>query len=196
MEMPFVKGSGKVKKMNNKFEEKRVDGREYFRNSFMHVTNDEVILPDGLPSERVVVHHPGGVNLIALDEQNRLLLVEQFRYSIGRSTYETPAGKRELGEANLDTALRELQEETGYTAKRLISLGELSVSPGYTSEFIENFLALDLEKLDYEVKGDDDEFLCLHAVSKTEALELMKSGQICDYKTAYAIQYLMIHHQW
>lgn len=178
------------------FAEKKIREHEYFQNSFMRVTNDEVVLPDDAMSHRVVVHHPGGVNLIALDELGRLLLVEQYRYPVGRITFETPAGKREPGEANEVTAKRELEEETGYTCGRLESLGELAVSPGYTTEMIENFLVHDLTKLDYDVPGDADEFINLHAVTREQALAMFEKGQICDYKTIYAIQYLMLHQGW
>ena len=74
-------------------EEKQVSTKTYYTNPFLKVTEDEVILPDQKEAKRVVVHHPGGVNLIALDEENRLLLVEQYRYPVGKTTLETPAGK-------------------------------------------------------------------------------------------------------
>ena len=98
-----------------KLEEKQLTSQEYYRNSFLKVTEDEVILPNDKQAKRVVVHHPGGVNLIALDEANRLMLVEQYRYPIEKATLETPAGKIEPGEETSVTAKRELEEETGYT---------------------------------------------------------------------------------
>ena len=96
-----------------KLEEKQLTTKEYYRNSFLTVTEDEVKLPNEAKAKRVVVHHPGGVNLIALDEQQRLILVEQFRYAVGKVTLETPAGKIEPGEETIITAKRELEEETG-----------------------------------------------------------------------------------
>ena len=176
--------------------ERTLTTKEYYRNSFLSVREDQVSLPDGKEAARVVVHHPGGVNLIALDDENRLLLVEQYRYAVGKATYETPAGKRELNEENIITARRELEEETGYTCKNLKSLGKLSTSPGFCTEFIENFLALKLEKLDESVQGDDDEFINLYAVTKQEAFTLIEEGKICDFKTIYAIQYLVLHQIW
>ena len=69
--------------------EKQLTTKEYYRNSFLSVTEDEVQLPNQLEAKRVVVNHPGGVNLIVLDEERRLILVEQYRYPVGRLTLET-----------------------------------------------------------------------------------------------------------
>jgi len=185
--------------MNHNFEsleERQVASKEYFRNEFLHVTEDQVILPDGKDALRVKVHHPGGVNLIALDKDKRLILVEQFRYCLGRTMIETPAGKCEPGEDNLVTASRELEEETGFTAKNLKPLGRFAVSPGYTTEFIDNYLATDLEPVAEAVKGDDDEFLNLHFVTKNEAWEWIKSGKLIDLKAIYAVQYLTMNELW
>jgi len=185
--------------MNHKFEsleEKQLASTEYYRNSFLHVTEDDVLLPDGNKTQRVVVHHPGGVNLIAVDDKKRLILVEQFRYSVGQALIETPAGKCEPGEDNIITAARELEEETGYRAGSLKSLGSLVTSPGFSNEFIENFLATDLEEVPEALKGDDDEFLNLFFVTKEEAWEWVNTGKIIDFKTIYAIQYLTINALW
>lgn len=176
--------------------EKQIKSKPYFQNAFLQVTEDDVLLPSEEPAKRVVVHHPGGVNLIALDDENRLLLVEQYRYPVGKVTLETPAGKCEPNEENRVTAKRELEEETGYTCGELKSLGQLATSPGFCTEYIETFLALKLEKLTYHVSGDDDELINLHAVTKEEALALIESNHICDFKTVFAIQYLIIHHNW
>jgi len=185
--------------MNHNFEsleERQIATKEYFRNSFLHVTEDEVLLPDGHETKRVVVHHPGGVNLIALDENKRLLLVEQFRYCMKTTLIETPAGKCEPGEENVITAARELEEETGHRAKNLTSLGCFATSPGFSDELIENFLATEIEPLEELAKGDDDEFINLYFVTKEEAEDWVKTGKIIDFKTIYAIQYLTLNGLW
>ncbi|MCL1949558.1 MAG: NUDIX hydrolase [Turicibacter sp.] len=176
--------------------ETTVSSTEHYRNSFLRLTEDEVILPDGKTSTRVVVHHPGGVNLIALDDQQRLILVEQFRYPVGGALMETPAGKCEPGEENILTAARELEEETGYRAKNLKSIGSFTTAPGFSNEIIENFLATGLTIAADALKGDDDEFLNLFFVTKEEAWDWVKDGKIMDYKTIYAIQYLTIEGLW
>lgn len=177
-------------------EETQLTTKQYYQNSFLKVTEDEVKLPNDAQAKRVVVHHPGGVNLIALDDDKRLLLVEQYRYPVQKATLETPAGKIEPGESTMSTAKRELEEETGYTCESLKRIGRFATSPGFCDEYIENFLATNLKKLDYDVAGDEDEFINLYHVTKEEALKLVETGQICDFKTIYAIQYLIIHHQW
>ena len=179
-----------------KLKEKQLTSQEYYRNSFLKVTEDEVILPNDKQAKRVVVHHPGGVNLIALDEANRLMLVEQYRYPIEKATLETPAGKIEPGEETSVTAKRELEEETGYTCESLKMIGRFATSPGFCNEYIENYLVINPQKLDYEVAGDEDEFINLYHVTKEEALKFVEEGRICDFKTIYAIQYLILHHQW
>lgn len=182
--------------MMKQLEEKQLTTKEYYKNSFLKVTEDDIQLPNDKQAKRVVVHHPGGVNLIALDEHQRLILVEQYRYPVKKATLETPAGKIEPGEATIVTAKRELEEETGYTCESLTMIGRFATSPGFCDEYIENFLATNLKKLDYEVAGDEDEFINLYHVTKEEALTLIEEGRICDFKTIYAIQYLIIHHQW
>lgn len=177
-------------------EEKQVATQTYYQNSFLKVTEDDVTLPDGKEAKRVVVHHPGGVNVIALDERNRLLLVEQYRYPVGKTTLETPAGKIEPGEETIVTAKRELEEETGYTCESLIPIGRFATSPGFCNEYIENFFVEKLFLLDHLVVGDDDEFINLHHVTKEEALAYIQSGVICDFKTIYAIQYLILYKGW
>lgn len=177
-------------------EEKQLTTKEYYRNPFLKVTEDDVLLPNQKEAKRVVVHHPGGVNLIALDDQKRLILVKQYRYPVGKSILETPAGKIEPNEETMVTAKRELEEETGYTCDDLKSVGRFATSPGFCNEYIENFLALNLQKLEEEVAGDEDEFITVFPVTKEEALKLVEEGRICDFKTIYAIQYLMLHQLW
>lgn len=180
----------------NSLEEKKISSTEYFRNAFLHVTEDDVTLPNEEITQRVVIHHPGGVNLIALDEKKRLILVEQYRYCIGMPLIETPAGKSEPGEENIITAARELEEETGYRAQNLVSLGRFTASPGYSTEYIENFLATGLVPLEEKIQGDADEFLNLYHVTKAEAWEWVADGRIQDFKTVYAVQYLTMNGLW
>ena len=138
--------------------EKQLTTKEYYRNSFLSVTEDEVQLPNQLEAKRVVVNHPGGVNLIVLDEERRLILVEQYRYPVGRLTLETPAGKIEKGELTSVTAKRELEEETGYTCDSLKMIGRFATSPGFCNEYIENYLVMNPQKFEHPVQGDEDEF--------------------------------------
>ena len=106
----------------------------------LHV--DTVRLPDGGTSLREIVDHPGGVAIVALDEQNRVAVVRQFRYAFDRVVLEIPAGKREVGEEPQLTARRELQEEVGATASEWTDLGAILPSPGCYGETLYLYLAL------------------------------------------------------
>ena len=176
--------------------EKQLKTTEYYRNHFLKVREDEVSLPDGNTSTRVVVAHPGGVSIIALDDNRRLLLVEQYRYPLGRKTLETPAGKIEPNERPIITASRELEEETGYAASQLTLISKIATTPGFTDEYIETYLAHDITKLDIAVAGDDDEFINVLALTKEEAINAIETGLICDFKTIYAIHYLTLQQLW
>lgn len=176
--------------------ETTLTSKEYYRNAFLHIHEDDVTLPDGGTSKRIVVNHVGAVNIIALTKNQELLLVRQYRYPLGVETIETPAGKLEIGEEPIITAKRELEEETGYTTNELIPLGKHASAPGFTNEYLYQFLATDLTKLENQIQGDDDEFLEPLAVTKDQALMMVANGDIIDLKTIYAIQYLTLTNMW
>ena len=155
--------------------EKIFDGR------ILHIRRDTVRLPDGSDATREVVDHPGGVCVLALDDENRALLVSQFRYPYKEVVREVPAGKLEYGEDPREAAIRELAEETGATAGEFRSLGELYPSPGYCGEIIRMYLARDLTF--GETHLDKDEFLNLERIPFGQLVEQVVSGEIKDAKT-------------
>lgn len=155
--------------------EKIFDGR------ILHIRRDTVRLPDGSDATREVVDHPGGVCVLALDDENRALLVSQFRYPYKEVVREVPAGKLEYGEDPREAAIRELAEETGATAGEFRSLGELYPSPGYCGEIIRMYLAQDLTF--GETHLDKDEFLNLERIPFGQLVEQVVSGEIKDAKT-------------
>lgn len=177
-------------------EEKKLDSKEYYRNSFLYVHEDDVLLPDGNESKRIVVTHVGAVNVIALTKELELLLVKQYRYPLGVTTIETPAGKLEEAEAPIITAKRELEEETGYTCSDLIHLGTHASAPGFTNELLHQYLAVEVAQLDELVSGDADEFTEVVKVNKEDALKMVENGEIFDLKTVYAINYLCLTNKW
>ena len=142
-------------------------------------------LPDGSQSFREVVDHPGGVCVLALDDQNQALLVSQYRYPYEKVLREIPAGKLEYGEDPTAAAIRELQEETGAVAGDFRPLGELYPSPGYCGEIIRMYLARDLTF--GEAHLDEDEFLNLERVPFDQLVEQVLSGEIKDAKTIAAV---------
>ena len=176
--------------------ETKLTTKDFYQNSFLRVHEDDVLLPDGNQAKRVVVDHPGAVNIIALTEEKELIMVRQYRYAIEQETIETPAGKLEPGENHAVTAKRELEEETGYTCEQLELIAVQAPASGYTNELFYQYLATGLSKLEVAVAGDDDEFIELQMVNKDQALMMVATGEIIDLKTIYAIQYLTIAGLW
>jgi len=158
-----------------------VSGEEVFSGKLLRVRRDVVRLPDGSRSVREYVRHPGAVVMAALFDDGRVLLERQFRYPHGREFIELPAGKLEPGEPHLETAQRELLEETGYVASDWRRLGVLHPSVAYTDEAIELFLAKGLTKR--EASLDDGEFLEVLEVPLAEAIAMVRDGRITDAKS-------------
>ncbi|MCU7556790.1 NUDIX hydrolase [Macrococcus capreoli] len=154
------------------------------------VEKHRVALPNGKESVREVVLHPGAVAIIAMKD-HKLLLVEQFRKAMESSLIELPAGKVEPGEPRCNTALRELEEETGYTSNAMELVSEFYVSPGFCDEFISLYQAGDLIESN-TLEADDDEFVIKHWLTLEEANDWIRQGKIKDAKTIIAIQYLSL----
>ena len=168
------------------FEEKQLKEEYLYKGKIINLRRDEALLPDGSTAIREVVEHPGGVCVAALDENNNLLFVRQFRYPYMETTLEIPAGKRDKGgEDPLLCGKRELREETGAVAKNYISLGELYPTPGYCGEVIYMYAATDLTF--GECDPDDDEFLAVERIPLEKAVEMVLSGEIKDAKTQTAV---------
>lgn len=168
------------------FEEKQLKEEYLYKGKIINLRRDEALLPDGSTAIREVVEHPGGVCVAALDENNNLLFVRQFRYPYMETTLEIPAGKRDKGgEDPLLCGKRELREETGAVAKNYISLGELYPTPGYCGEIIYMYAATDLTF--GECDPDDDEFLAVERIPLEKAVEMVLSGEIKDAKTQTAV---------
>lgn len=173
-----------------KFEEKTIQSELKFTGRIITLQVDEVELPNGKTSNREIVKHPGAVAVIAVTKDNKIILVEQFRKALERSIIEIPAGKIEIGEAPEITALRELEEETGYTTDNLQYIQSFSTSPGFADEIIHLYFADNIVKMEQPVGLDEDEFVELLHVSLTEMEEMVKKQQIYDAKTAFAYIWL------
>jgi 8-oxo-dGTP pyrophosphatase MutT (NUDIX family) len=114
---------------------------EHFRGRIIRVTTDEVVLPNGHRAELEVVHHPGGAAIVAIDAQDRVCLLRQYRYVAEGWIWELPAGKLEPNEPPLLTAQRELVEEAGVSAEHWQSLDSYFPSPGILTEVLHLYLA-------------------------------------------------------
>lgn len=165
--------------------EKTLSSQSVFDGRILHITLDEIELPNGKKSKREVVNHPGGVAVVALDEENNILLVRQFRYPYKEVVLEVPAGKLEKGSTPLENGKRELLEETGAEGYSYMSLGQVYPSPGYTSEIIHLYACR--VKTVGESKLDEGEFLNVEKIPLDTAVEMVLNNQIPDSKTQIAV---------
>ena len=167
--------------MSSDFSEKKITSRTAYRGRMLTVNEDEVRLPDGSTASREYVLHPGAAIILPLFDDGSVLLERQFRYPVGQHFYELPAGKLEVDEAALETAKRELLEETGYVAAEWRELGHLHPCIGYSDERIDFFLARKLEFKGAQL--DEGEFLETLRVSLAEGVDWIRRGRITDIKT-------------
>jgi ADP-ribose pyrophosphatase len=165
--------------------EKTLSSQNVFDGTVLHITLDEVELPNGEKSKREVVNHQGGVAVAALDDDNNLFFVKQFRYPYKEVVLELPAGKLEKGSTPLENGKRELLEETGAQGYSYISLGQVYPSPGYTSEIIHLYACK--VKSEGENRPDDGEFLNVEKIPLNKAVEMVLNNQIPDSKTQIAV---------
>lgn len=173
------------------FEEKTIKRETLFTGKIIEVALDEVALPMGGTAKRELVFHPGGVGIVAITPAEKMLFVRQFRKPLERVILEIPAGKIDPGEGSHPevTGARELEEETGYRPQKMTKLASMYLSPGFANEMLHLYLAEGLEKVENPRAMDEDEVLEVYELTLDEALERMKTGEICDAKTIYAIQY-------
>ncbi len=175
-----------------KFEEVTISTQSIYAGKVISLQVDEVRLPDGKTSKREIVKHPGAVAVIAITDEGKIIMVEQYRKAMERSQVEIPAGKLEPGEEPMNTAKRELDEETGYECETMEPLISFYTSPGFADEIIHLFVAKGLKKKAVSAACDEDEFVELLELTLEEALQFIKEEKIQDAKTAYAVQYLQL----
>lgn len=173
-----------------KFEEKTISTEHIFKGRIVELQVDEVRLPNGETSKRELINHIGAVAVIAVKENGNVLMVEQFRKPLEKSILEVPAGKLEIGEEPAITAVRELEEETGYTTEHLTLLSSFYSTPGFCNELIYLYFTDKLVPLKEKKNLDEDEFLELHELSLEELKHAITEERIHDIKTMYAVQHL------
>ena len=156
-----------------------------FHGRVVSVHVDQVRLPNGHRSFRDVVDHNGGVAILALDDDNNVLTVTQYRYVFGREMLEIPAGKLEENEDPASAALRELREETGATPDEFLPLGTILPSPGCYGETLHLYLARGLHF--GAAQPDEDELLRVERIPFDEMVRRILSGKIMDGKTVAAV---------
>jgi ADP-ribose pyrophosphatase len=158
---------------------------------FLQWRRDRVQLPDGREAVREFVVHPGAVMIVPILPDGRLVMERQFRYPVGMTMIEFPAGKLDPGESALACAQRELSEETGYSARRWARAGLMHPVIGYATEFIEIWFADGL--ILNERHLDEGEFLDVFAATQDELEAWMSQGQLTDAKTIVGMMWL---RQW
>jgi len=169
--------------------ESEIASETVFKGALLEVRKDRVRLPNGKESVREYIVHPGAVVVLAFLDNGNLIFERQFRYPLRRVFLELPAGKIDPGESIIDTAKRELLEETGYVAADWERLGVMHPCIGYSDERIEIFSAHGLH-LAGKSQLDHNEFLDVVEVAPDEALRAVWDGRITDSKTIASLFWL------
>lgn len=163
------------------FEETKIDGVKVFNGRLLQVYRDTVRLPNGKTSSREWIKHPGAAVVIPYLSNGHILLIRQFRYPVGQTMLELPAGKIDTGESPVDTIRRELAEETGFTPKKLIEIGLIHTCVGYSSERLYLYWADGLRQ--GAACPDEDEMLETVPLDIADAMNRLYTGEITDAKT-------------
>ncbi|MFW6113588.1 MAG: NUDIX hydrolase [Actinomycetota bacterium] len=158
-----------------------VNRKTVFEGKVVRLYLDRILLPNGKEAEREVVRHWGAVGTIAVDANEKVYMVRQYRHPVGKELLEIPAGKLDPGEDPLECGRRELMEEIGFSAGEWIKLAAFYTSPGFTDEMLHLFLALELEE--GVPCPEEDEFLEVVHLTLDEALNMVAGGDIEDSKT-------------
>lgn len=169
-----------------KLTEKQIGSESVYKGRLLDVYCDKVELPNGHVSTREYIKHVGAACVVPVDSDGNIIIEKQFRYPFNAVLTEIPAGKLDSkAEPHLEAALRELKEETGFTAEKMIYLGEFYPTCAYSDEIIHMYLATGLAK--GEQKLDEDEFVGVEKMPLEKAVEEIMKGRIPDGKTQTAI---------
>ncbi|MFA5867842.1 MAG: NUDIX hydrolase [Actinomycetota bacterium] len=168
-----------------------IGSKSVFNGEVLKVRVDEVRMPSGKIVEREVITHGGAVGIIPVTDDNKIILVEQYRHAVDKMLLEIPAGKLDPGETPEDCARRELIEETGQAPGRLIPISSFFTSPGYSNEIFHLYAA---EDLSVEVADEpEEEIVGTVDVTVAEAIKMIDDGRIEDGKTIAAIGMIKIY---
>lgn len=163
------------------YSQKPIEQKHIYDGIVVHLRKDKAEMPDGQIVDREVVEHPGGVGIALEDENGKFFLVTQYRYAREEVTLEYPAGKREKGEDSLETAKREVVEETGYEGTDWFYLGKTYPTPAYDTEVIDFYYAKKGKFVGQHL--DSDEFLNVSLLTLDELTAKIMNGEIPDAKT-------------
>jgi len=162
-------------------DELTISTKEVYQGRLVKLRVDRVETPDGKKTTREIVEHSDCVAIVAIDKDNNVLLVRQFRQPVGKELLEIPAGGIECNEDVTQAVCRELQEETGYFPQKLEKLRGFYSAPGYCTEYLHLYMATDLTYR--PLKAEDTDSIELIRVALASIPELIASGEICDAKS-------------
>lgn len=171
------------------FVEKTLKSKIVHYGKILNVRHDTVIAVNQKESIREIIEHSGGVAILAVTNDKKVILIEQFRQAANKIVLEIPAGKLEAGEDPKEAGIRELKEETGFTANKMEYVCEFYSSIGYSEEVIYLYLATEL--LEGETNFDETESIDTKFFSFAEIAKMIDCGEIIDAKTIIALQYLI-----
>jgi len=166
--------------MNN-LKEKTISSKRIYEGKILNLRVDQVLLPNGKEGGREVVEFSGAVAIVPVTDDNKVLMVSQYRYPVAEVLLEIPAGKMDQGENPEECARRELKEETGCTTGSLVKMAEFYTTPGFTTELMHVYLARGLTF--GEQSPDEDEFVKVEAIPFEKAIRMIFDGKIRDGKT-------------
>ena len=169
------------------FYEKTLNIETIYKGRIFDLETHTVELPDGKIAARDIIRNPGAAVIVPLTDNGEVIMVEQFRKPCEKTFIEVPAGKLEAGEDPQVCAARELKEETGYSAEKLVKILTLNPAPAFADEVLHIYLATGLTK--GEASPDEGEFIAVRAYPLSEALNMIKEEKITDSKTVESLLY-------
>ncbi len=170
-----------LKKKSAASPEKILESKYVFKGHVVNLRIDDVITIDGRHSTREVVEHGESIVVVPIDDKGNVLLVKQYRRALGDNLLELPAGGIEKGESARVTVIREMQEETGFKPKKVVSLTGFYTSPGFTNEYLHLFLATDL--VPSQLVAEDTAEIKVVPVPLGKVKQMILSGEIQDAKS-------------
>lgn len=158
----------------------------HYQGQLFSFESEDVTLPNGSRTRMAMVRHPGSTAIVPLLDDNTVVMERQYRHAVGKYLLEIPAGTLEPGELPLDCAKRELEEETGFVATRMLELGSVHIIPAYSDEIIHLYIARGLTPS--RQKLDQDEILEVECYPFEQTIEMITDGRITDALTVLSLQ--------
>jgi len=174
------------------FEEKTIHSTPIYDGKIINVRVDDVELANGIRSKREIVTHPGAVAIIPITQDKKIVFVKQYRKPLEKTILEIPAGRLEEGEEPEKTAIRELEEETGYTTDQASFITSFYTSPGFANELMYVYFSNKLLVATNPSLGDEHGQIETVELSIEEAVQYVQEGKIQDAKTNYAVLYMQM----